>query len=136
MLLADGREGADGELLNSLITDFNSLTHGERRPQDNEVEPPWPSTLGLGRPHTLPVLLGTCSEPGSGTGVLGANSPGGPGAFLSEPWDSCTQETCSDRLLGSQAQNRPRKKLWPEPPDSGLLGPASRGQFGWNFLDQ
>lgn len=127
MLLADGREGADGELLNSLITDFNSLTHGERRPQENEVEPPRPRALGSGRPHTLPVLLGTCSEPGSGTGVLGANSPGEPGAFLSEPWDSRTRETCSDRLLSSRAQNRPRKKLWPEPPESGLLGASVSG---------
>ena len=86
MLLANGRDGADGELLNSLITDFNSVTHGERWQQDNKVGLPRPRVLGSGCPHTLPVLLGTYSEPGSGVGVLGANSPGGgPGASLPEP---------------------------------------------------
>lgn len=97
------------------------------------MEPPQPGALGSGCPHSLPVLLATCSEPGSGIGVLEANSPGGTGASLPEPQDPRARETCSDKLLSSWAQNRPRKKLRLEPPDSGLPGASVSGAVWVEF---
>ena len=79
------------------------------------------------------LISPACSEPGSGIGVLEANSPGGTGASLPEPQDPRARETCSDKLLSSWAQNRPRKKLRLEPPDSGLPGASVSGAVWVEF---